>query len=89
MKNTNPDLFKEISPSESELKEIIVNFVGNKKNPENNEVTVENIIEIFSKEFPEFLLAVAEENWVNGYTQALNDLKYLDGAVEKQNETTG
>ena len=34
-------------------------------------------MEVFSSEFPEFLLAVAEENWINGYTQALNDVQYV------------
>ena len=32
------------------------------------------ITEVFAKEFPEFLLAVAEENWVRGYHQALEDI---------------
>ena len=67
-----------VSPSESELKKIIVNYVGEKLNPENDEITVENIIDIFSQEFPEFLLSLAEENWVNGYTQALKDVEYFE-----------
>lgn len=74
----NPDLTKEVVPTESELKEIIVNYVGNIKNPTNDEVTVEDVVEVFSQQFPEFLLAIAEENWVNGYSQALNDVKYLE-----------
>tara|TARA_Y100000310_G_C20645462_1_gene796311 strand:+ start:454 stop:735 length:282 start_codon:yes stop_codon:yes gene_type:complete len=74
----NPDLTKEVVPSESELKEIIVNYVGSIKNPDNDEVTVEDVVDIFSQQFPEFLLAVAEENWINGYSQALNDIKYLE-----------
>jgi len=82
----NPDLTKEVIPSESELKEIIVNYVGNIKNPETDEVTVEDVVEIFSQQFPEFLLAVAEENWVNGYSQALSDVKYLEREnKEKEN----
>ena len=74
---TNPDLAKQVVPTESELKEIIVNYVGEKTNPEKDEVTVENIINIFAEQFPEFLLVVAEENWINGYTQALTDVEYL------------
>ena len=73
----NPDLLKEVVPSESELKEIIVDYVGKKTNPKNNEVTVEHIINIFAEQFPEFLLVLAEENWVNGYTQALKDTEYV------------
>ena len=79
----NPDLTKNVEPSESELKEIIVNYVGEKINPDNDEVTVENIIDIFADQFPEFLLVVAEENWINGYTQALTDVDYLKNNKNK------
>ena len=37
----NPDLLKEVTPTESELKEIIVNYVGNTIAPDTEEVTVE------------------------------------------------
>jgi len=74
----NPDLSKEVIPTESELKEIIVNYVGNIKNPENDEITVEDVVDVFSQQFPEFLLAIAEENWVNGYSQALSDMQFLE-----------
>ncbi len=73
----NPELLKEVSPSDSELKEIIINYVGEKLNPENNEITVKHIIDIFAQQFPEFLLALAEENWINGYTQALKDTEFV------------
>ena len=73
----NPDLTKEVVPTESELKEIVVNYVGNKLNPKEDTITVEQVIEVFAEQFPEMLLALAEENWVNGYTQALNDVKYM------------
>ena len=69
-------LNKQIVPTESELKDIIVNYVGNTLNPEDDNITVENIIKVFADQFPEFLLAVAEENWINGYTQALHDVDY-------------
>ncbi len=82
----NPDLLKEIIPTESELKEIIVNYVGEKLNPDNDEVTVEQVIDVFAEQFPEFLLVVAEENWVNGYTQALNDTEYMNDK-KIQNDT--
>ena len=78
----NPDLLKEVIPTESELKEIIVNYVGNTTNPENDEVTVEQIIDVFAEQFPEFLLVLAEENWINGYTQALKD----SNSIEKNQE---
>jgi hypothetical protein len=71
--------------NDTPLKELIVNFVGNKLQPENDEVTIEHIAEVFSQEFPEFLLTLAEENWVNGYTQALNDVDFVKKEMKKQN----
>ena len=67
------------------LKDLIVDFVGNKINPENDEVTIDHIAEVFSEEFPEFLLKLAEENWINGYTQALNDVNFVKDEMKKQN----
>ena len=69
-------LTEEIVPTNTELKTLIINYVGKVLNPEKEDITVEQIVEVFAEEFPEFLLALAQENWVNGYTQALNDLEY-------------
>ena len=87
----NPDLLKEVIPTESELKEIVVNYVGKVINPESDEITVENIIDVFAQQFPEFLLVLAEENWVNGYTQALKDTEYVDdkSRIHKTETTAG
>lgn len=86
MKNLDP--LKEVVPTETELKEIIVNYVGNKLNPESEEITVENIVDVFAEQFPEFLLAVAEQNWINGYTQALKDTEYTHGESRIHKEQT-
>jgi len=56
------------------LKEILVEYVGTQKQPEDDNVTVEMIIDVMSTEFPEFLMAVAEENWVRGYQQGIADV---------------
>ena len=69
----NPILSKQVE-SEGELKSWLVDYVGNKKSPEDDGVTVEMIIDVVSEEFPEFLMAFAEENWVRGYHQALEDV---------------
>ena len=79
-------LLKEKVPSETELKEIIVSYVGNKINPESEDITIEQVIEVFSTEFPEFLFAMAEENWINGYTQALNDVRFSEKNKTKNEE---
>ena len=70
----NEDLKKEVE-LDSELKNILVGYVGHKHQPENNEVTVEMIVETMATEFPEFLMAVAEENFIRGYQQAFDDIE--------------
>ena len=72
--NENPILTEAVEP-ENDLKNILVEYVGEKLNPEDQNVTVEMIIETMASDFPEFLLAVAEENWVRGYQQALDDVE--------------
>jgi hypothetical protein len=37
-------------------------------------VTVEMIVESMVKEFPEFVMALAEENFIRGYRQAMDDI---------------
>jgi len=64
----------EIVEPENDLKEMLVNYVGEQHNPEDNNITVHMIVETLAKEFPEFVLAVAEENFLRGYQQALHDV---------------
>tara|TARA_R110002020_G_scaffold160473_2_gene344925 strand:+ start:1458 stop:1727 length:270 start_codon:yes stop_codon:yes gene_type:complete len=61
--------------SDSPLKEWLLEYVGTQLKPENGEVTVEMIVEVVAKEFPQFLLAVAEENFIRGYHQAFVDIE--------------
>jgi hypothetical protein len=70
----NPNLIIPVSKN-NPLKELIVEYVGTKLQPENDEVTVEMVVDVFSTDFPEFLLPVAEENYLRGYTQALDDVE--------------
>jgi len=72
--NENPDLLKPLQP-DTEMKEWLIEYVGEKEKPENGEVNVEMIIKTMAKEFPEFLLPLAEENFIRGYQQALIDLE--------------
>lgn len=65
---------KEPVQPENGLKELVVNYVGNKLNPENDEVNIMMILEVFAEEFKEFLLPVAEENFIRGYQQAMSDV---------------
>jgi hypothetical protein len=72
MSNENEDLQKVVT-IEGELKETIVNYVGEKVNPEDGEVTLEMVIGCLAEEFPEILLVVAEENFLRGYEVGLYD----------------
>ena len=65
---------KEKVETDTEMKSWLVNYVGEKHDPDSGEVTVEMIVETMATEFPEFLMAVAEENWIRGYHQALSDV---------------
>ena len=72
--NESPDLHLKVD-KENPLKTWLVDYVGEQLNPENDEVNIEMIIEVVAREFPEFLLPIAEENFIRGYRQAMMDVK--------------
>ena len=81
----NPTLKKVVEP-ENDLKNFLVEYTGEKLDPEDQHVTVEMIADVMASEFPEFLLAIAEENWVRGYQQAIQDVD--EGLkIEKENDS--
>jgi hypothetical protein len=82
----NPEL-KEVVTKENELKEWLVNYVGEKHNPKDGNVTVEMIVSTLAEDFPEFTMAVAGENFLRGYHQALCDIE-LSTNEDKHNQTT-
>ena len=69
---------------EGPLKEVLLEYVGTSKDVEN--VTTEMIVETLANEFPEFLMAVAEENWIRGYQQAIHDVDQGQKMIEAYNE---
>ena len=79
----NPDLLKPLEP-DSEMKEWLINYVGEKEEPENGEVNVDMILKIMATEFPEFLLPLAEENFIRGYRQALLDIEEGEKAWKEE-----
>lgn len=83
----NPDLEKVIE-KENDLKRFVVNYVGQLLDPEDGKITVEMIVGVFANQFPEFLMAVAEENWIRGYQQAFTDLELSEkeAAASEDNE---
>ncbi len=70
----NPMLAMPVIP-DSELKNYLVEYVGTKMDQE--EVTVNMIAEILAVEFPEFIYAIAEENYLRGYQLGLDDADRL------------
>ena len=71
---TNPTLSETVEP-DTDLKNMLVEYAGEKLSPEDNNVTVEMLIEVVAEEFPEFVLALAEENFLRGYEQGLSDVE--------------
>ena len=69
--------------AENPMKELLVNYVGDKFKPQDGAVTVQMIVEALANEFPEFVLALAEENFIRGYQQALYDVDY--GPLKQEN----
>jgi hypothetical protein len=85
MEDVTPGL-KERVNTDTIMKNWLVDYVGNQHDPENEEVTVEMIVETMATEFPEFLMAVAEENWIRGYHQALEDVEVGRNAEDAEVE---
>ena len=83
---SSPILKEKVKPN-TPLKEWLVDYSGKKYQAEcakfkaetgkkfewDGDVTVEIIIETLAHEFPEFVMALAEENFIRGYRQALAD----------------
>tara|TARA_R100000008_G_C3573107_1_gene163481 strand:+ start:1150 stop:1455 length:306 start_codon:yes stop_codon:yes gene_type:complete len=82
VEDENPDLLQPVEP-DTEVKNWLVEYVGEKLNPPNDEVTVEMIIQVMAEEFPEFLMPIAEENFIRGYSQALNDVEEGEKLMNK------
>ena len=80
----NPQL-DEVVEKVNPMKEWLVDYVGNKLQPQNNEVTVAMLVEAMADEFPEFVMAVAEENFIRGYQQAFKDLE-ANGEITHTNQ---
>tara|TARA_R100000008_G_C3578039_1_gene166527 strand:+ start:1067 stop:1363 length:297 start_codon:yes stop_codon:yes gene_type:complete len=78
---TNPLLTTTVD-GDSEIKQFLVNYTGEKYQPEDEQVTVHMIAEAVAAEFPEFLFAIAEENFLRGYQLGLEDATTLETKTE-------
>ena len=71
---------------DSPLKEYLVEYVGTKL--DNEEVTVNMIAEVLAVDFPEFVFAFAEENFLRGYQLGLDDAENLFNRKAEETTTT-
>ena len=72
--------------SDSALKEWLVDFVGTEHQPEDGQVTVEMVVHTMAEQFPELLMAIAEENWIRGYQQAIHDVEVGEKIYKEEQE---
>lgn len=82
MDKQTEEQIKELANRDTPLKSLIVDYIGNKLQPDNGEVTVEMCVEVFSQEFPEFLLLLAQENFLRGYQQSLDDMEAINNETK-------
>jgi hypothetical protein len=79
--STQSELSGVVVAAENPLKQILLEYVGNKFATEEDdgefEVTVQMIVETLAHEFPEFVMIMAEENWIRGYQQGIDDASRL------------
>jgi hypothetical protein len=85
MQEPENTLKQKVVEADNSLKEMFVQYVGEKLQPKNGEVTVEMVVDVLADEFPDFLLVVAEENFIRGYKQAFAD---LENANKQQQQAT-
>ena len=84
MEDKNPTL-ETVVDTETGLKQLVVNYIGDHLDgPE--EITVDMAVQVFAAEFPDFLFAVAEENFLRGYEQALDDVAAAEAKAETRTE---
>ena len=81
--HTNPMLAMKVS-GDTKLKEFLVEYVGTKLDKE--EVTVNMIAEVLAVDFPEFAFSYAEENFLRGYQQGLDDAQGLHTNIAEANQ---
>tara|TARA_R110002074_G_scaffold45977_1_gene118752 strand:- start:754 stop:1044 length:291 start_codon:yes stop_codon:yes gene_type:complete len=84
--NLDERAYKQVVSKESPVKEWLIDYVGEQHNPENDEITVEMVVETMVKEFPEFVFALAEENFIRGYEQAFVDMESVTKDMAQQHE---
>ena len=47
---------------DNDLKEYIINYVGQREEPDDDKVTVSMVVDALAEDFPELVLCISEEN---------------------------
>ena len=77
-KFVNKGILDKVVEVRNEIQEDLVRHVENKINEHKDQVTIGQVIGILASEFPELVIAIAEENWIRGYKQGLDDAEIAD-----------
>lgn len=75
-KFVNKGILDKVVEAGNELQENLVQHVRNRTNED--QVTLGQVIGILASEFPELVITIAEENWIRGYKQGLDDAEIAD-----------
>jgi len=67
-----------------DLKTLILEYIGDKYEPENGEVTVEMAKDTINKEFPELISSLSANAFLEGYSQGLEDVEFGINAAAKE-----
>jgi hypothetical protein len=77
-KFVNKGILDKVVEVRNEIQEDLVRHVENKINVHKDQITIGQVIGILASEFPEIVIAIAEENWIRGYKQGLDDAQIAD-----------
>ena len=82
MSDTNQQDQTPLVASPQNQESMLKDYAGQIFQPEDDRVTVDMIAQTVAAEFPEFMMAVAEENFLRGYKLGLEDATTLDTKTE-------
>ena len=74
--------------ADADLKNMIIDYTGHKLQPEDGKVDINMIAELLATEFPEFVYAFAEQNFIRGYQLGLEDATTLPTRETEDAEST-
>lgn len=73
---------------ELHLRNFLIQYTGFKLNPEDEKITLQMLIHVLADEFPEIVMAIAEENFMRGYQQGIQDVETMSKIPEVPIEKT-